>query len=88
MGIVKTEKFTLDNGTEMLREIYGNGMEIERPSMPDVPTPMPEPTDTELIMQALSDTEIRDIEARQERELLAQQMTDMELMLWERSGAV
>ena len=43
------------------------------------PTPIPQTTDTELIMQAFSDQEIRDFAAQEERKILAQQMTDIEL---------
>lgn len=43
--------------------------------------PTPEPTDTELIMQTLFDSELRDFEGTEERALLAQQMTDIELAI-------
>lgn len=38
-----------------------------------------EPTDTERIMQAMTDSELRDLEIQQGQEMLAQQMTDIEL---------
>lgn len=40
---------------------------------------LPQPTDTQLVMQAFSDAEIRDFEAQEERKMLAQQMADIEL---------
>ncbi|WMI80892.1 hypothetical protein [Anaerotignum sp. MB30-C6] len=54
---------------------YNNGAweEIEHPK------PTPGPTDMELLMQANTDAELRDLEIQQGQEMLAQQMTDIEL---------
>lgn len=41
-------------------------------------------TETEQIMQAMTDAELRDFEIQQGQEMLAQQMTDIELALIER----
>lgn len=41
----------------------------------------PQLTDTQQVMQAFSDAEIRDFEAQEERKMLAQQMTDIELAM-------
>ena len=41
----------------------------------------PEPTEIEILMQALADGEIRDFEIQQGQELLAQQLADIELMI-------
>lgn len=53
-------------------------------SYADIQTPVPEVeephfTKEELFMQAMTDSELRDIEAQEERKMLAQQMTDIEL---------
>ncbi len=49
----------------------------------DIPKQRQE-SDTEIIMQAITDLELSNIEAQQRNELLAQQMTDIELMMLER----
>lgn len=41
--------------------------------------PVLEPTNTERIMQAMTDSELRDFEIQQGQELLAQKMVDIEL---------
>lgn len=55
-----------------------------------LPDPLPEqlpkqtksePTETERIMQGFTDSELRDLEIQQNQELLAQQMTDIEVAL-------
>lgn len=62
------------------RFIYEDGeVKIVYEDIPEPPTP--EPTDTELIMQTLFDSELRDFEGTEERALLAQQMTDIELAI-------
>ncbi|NCC17218.1 MAG: hypothetical protein EOM28_13015 [Clostridia bacterium] len=38
-------------------------------------------TETEIIMQAMTDGELRDLEIQQGQELLAQQITDIELVV-------
>ncbi len=59
---------------------YDNGIwiEVEQPQVPQ-----PE-SDTEIIMQAITDLELQGIEAQRQNELLAQQITDIELMMLER----
>jgi len=52
---------------------------VEIPSPPKVPDP--EPTETERIMQGFTDSELRDLEIQQNQELLAQQITDIEVAL-------
>ncbi|WMI81609.1 hypothetical protein [Anaerotignum sp. MB30-C6] len=47
--------------------------------IPKPEPPTPEPTDVERIMQAYTDAELRDLEIQQGQEMLAQQMTDIEL---------
>ncbi|AMJ41000.1 hypothetical protein [Anaerotignum propionicum] len=42
---------------------------------------MAQPTDLELLMQAQADSELRDLVIQQNQELLAQQMTDIEVAL-------
>lgn len=42
---------------------------------------VPEPTETERIMQGFTDSELRDLEIQQNQELLAQQITDIEVAL-------
>ena len=41
----------------------------------------PEPTETERMMQGFTDSELRDLEIQQNQELLAQQITDIEVAL-------
>lgn len=46
-----------------------------------IPKAISQPTTIQQLMQAFSDAEIRDFEAQEERRLLAQQMTDIEVAL-------
>ena len=41
-------------------------------------------SDTEIIMQSITELELQGLEAQQQRELLAQQITDLELAMLER----
>ena len=55
----------------------------------DVPQPEPtepQPAEQEILMQTLADMELSNIEAQQERQMLAQQVADLELMILERSN--
>ncbi|MCQ4935044.1 hypothetical protein [Anaerotignum propionicum] len=45
------------------------------------PEQLLEPTETERIMQAMTDAELRDMVTQQNQELLAQQITDIEVAL-------
>lgn len=67
-------------------EIYGQQVEVKNgyaTAIPPEPVPEPEPEATaeQLIMQSLADSEIRDYEAQYERELIAQQLTDIEISM-------
>ena len=42
---------------------------------------IPQPTDAELVQQRLTDIELQNFEAQYERQLLAQQITDLELTI-------
>lgn len=73
-------KYQKDNvPLEPLEEITREEYEINKPVIPEPPTP--EPTNMELLMQANSDAELRDLEIQQGQEMLAQQMTDIELAM-------
>lgn len=62
----------------VLGKRYQNGIWEE---VSEEPQP---PSDTEIIMQALTDSEIRELEQQQGQEMLAQQLTDIEISLLER----
>lgn len=81
-GEVKAEDMILltENEPSPLGKRYVNGVWEE---VPQEPTPYIE-SDTEIIMQSITDIELANIEAAQERQLLAQQISDLELMLFER----
>lgn len=57
---------------------YENSMwkEVEKEN-----EPTPPPSDMELLMQAITDSEIKQLQAEQDRALLGQQLTDIELKL-------
>lgn len=56
---------------------YKDGIFVERIQEPvDIVI-----TENEIIMQAMADAEIRDFDAHEERKLLAQKLTDIELIL-------
>ena len=81
-GEVKANDMILlqENDVSPLGKKYDNGIwiEVEQPQVPQ-----PE-SDTEIIMQAITDLELQGIEAQRQNELLAQQITDIELMMLER----
>lgn len=63
---------------------YSNGA-IVKQSVHTITEPqseqIPEPLPIESLMQAMTDGELRDFEIKQNQELLAQQMTDIEVVL-------
>ena len=62
----------------VLGKWYSNGVWNEVPSQLDI---IPQCTDTEVLMQVMTDAELRDLEIQQNQELLAQQMGEIELMI-------
>ena len=81
-GEVKADDMILltENEPSPLGKRYVNGVWEE---VPQVPTPYIE-SDTEILMQSIADIELSNLEAAQERQLLAQQLTDLELAILER----
>ncbi|WP_312071808.1 hypothetical protein [Anaerotignum propionicum] len=72
-------KFAVNNiPSEELTEITQEEYEANKPVIPE---PELEQTETELLMQANTDSELRDLEIQQNQELLAQQLTDIEVAL-------
>lgn len=72
-------KYSDDNvPSEELTEITQEEFEKNEP-LPE--STIPVLTDFELLMQANTDAELRDLEIRQNQELLAQQITDIEVAL-------
>ena len=71
-----------ENVISPLGKKYCNGewQEVEQLQLPE-----PE-TDTEIIMQSIAELELQGLEAQQERQMLAQQMTDLELTMLERGN--
>ena len=71
-----------ENVISPLGKKYCNGewQEVEQLQLPE-----PE-SDTEIIMQSIAELELQGLEAQQERQMLAQQMTDLELVMLERSN--
>ena len=63
--------------TTLCGKKYNDGKWEEVPVEPTEP----EPTDTELLMQALTDLELRSLEEQKDRQLLAQQVSDLELAI-------
>ncbi len=72
-----------ENAVSPLGKKYNNGVwvEVEQPQLPQ------QESDTEIIMQSITELELQGLEAQQQRELLAQQMTDLELAILERGNA-
>ena len=67
----------------LLGKKHDNGQWINVPQ----PEPTePQPAEQEILMQTLADMELSNIEAQQERQMLAQQVADLELMILERSN--
>lgn len=81
-GEVKADDMILltENEPSPLGKRYVNGVWEE---VPQEPTPYIE-SDTEILMQSIADIELSNLEAAQERQLLAQQLTDLELAILER----
>ena len=71
-----------ENDVSPLGKKYDNGAWIE---VEQVQLPEPE-SDTEIIMQSIAELELQGLEAQQERQMLAQQMTDLELTMLERGN--
>ena len=71
-----------ENVISPLGKKYCNGewQEVEQVQLPE-----PE-SDTEIIMQSIAELELQGLEAQQERQMLAQQMTDLELTMLERGN--
>ena len=71
-----------ENVISQLGKKYCNGewQEVEQLQLPE-----PE-SDTEIIMQSIAELELQGLEAQQERQMLAQQMTDLELTMLERGN--
>jgi hypothetical protein len=71
-----------ENVISPLGKKYCNGewQEVEQLQLPE-----PE-SDTEIIMQSIAELELQGLEAQQERQMLAQQMTDLELTMLERGN--
>ena len=71
-----------ENVISTLGKKYCNGewQEVEQLQLPE-----PE-SDTEIIMQSIAELELQGLEAQQERQMLAQQMTDLELTMLERGN--
>ena len=83
-GEVKASDMILlqENDVSLLGKKYCNGewQEVEQLQLPE-----PE-SDTEIIMQSIAELELQGLEAQQERQMLAQQMTDLELTMLERGN--
>ena len=71
-----------ENVISPLGKKYCNGewQEVEQLQLPE-----PE-SDTEIIMHSIAELELQGLEAQQERQMLAQQMTDLELTMLERGN--
>ena len=80
-GVVKAEdiKILSDGEPSPLGKRYVNGM-WEEVEIEEIPQP---PSDSEIIMQSISELELQNFEAQQERQMLAQQMADLELAMLE-----
>ena len=71
--------FFVKNGVEMVRETFDNGTIIEQEIMKSQ-TEI-QLTEQQILMQTLSDWELRSIEEQKDRQLLAQQVSDLELII-------
>lgn len=76
MGLVKTETFFANDGTEMKRDTYANGTIIEYTANPPEPLP-PEPTQADRIEE--SQLVIMEAMAEQYEQHQAERLTDMEV---------
>ena len=83
-GEVNAEDMILlsDGEPSPLGKRYVNGM-WEEVEIEEIPQP---PSDSEIIMQSIAELELQGLEAQQERQMLAQQMTDLELTMLERGN--
>ncbi|WP_312047779.1 hypothetical protein [Anaerotignum sp.] len=74
-------KYSKDNiPSEKLMEVSSEEYKANKP-ISSVPETIKESTETEQLMQAMTDAELRDMVTQQNQELLAQQMTDIEVAL-------
>ena len=71
-----------ENVISPLGKKYDNGIWIEV-KKPQIPQPE---SDTEIIMQSITELELQGLEAQQERQMLAQQMIELELAMLERGN--
>ena len=80
-GEVNAEDMILlsDGEPSPLGKRYLNGIREEL-VIEEIPQP---PSDSEIIMQSISELELQNFEAQQERQMLAQQMADLELAMLE-----
>ena len=80
-GEVNAEDMILlaDNEPSPLGKRYVNGIweEVDKEEMPQLPS------DSEIIMQSISELELQNYEAQQERQMLAQQISNLELAMLE-----
>ena len=60
--------------------VDGVWLEVEKEILPQ---PL---SDTEIMMQSMTELELQNLEAQQERQMLAQQLTDLELAMLERGN--
>ena len=84
-GEVDAEDMILlaDDEPSPLGKMYANGIweEVEKEEIPQPPS------DSEIIMQSISELELQNFEAQAERQLLAQQISDLELAMLEGGSA-
>jgi len=66
---------------KVLGKKYTNGIWEDISIEPVIPQPIPQPTETEILMQTLADSELRSVEEQKDRQLLAQQISDLELVI-------
>ncbi len=78
-GEVNAEDMILlsDGEPSPLGKRYVNGM-WEEVEIEEIPQP---PSDSEIIMQSISELELQNFEAQQERQLLSQEISELKLML-------
>ena len=83
-GEVKANDMILlqENDVSPLGKKYDNGIwiEVEQSQIPQ------QENDTEIIMQSITELELQGLEAQQERQMLAQQMIELELAMLERGN--
>ena len=81
-GEVNAENMILlsENEPAPMGKKYVDGvwLEVEKEILPQ---PL---SDTEIMMQSMTELELQNLEAQQERQMLAQQLTDLELAMLER----